>query len=280
MGMVSDFQLELQAKQLREQAEDNLEDSRIYYLNYSQAEAGLVLSAQSKFLSYYKNQLELASARQQKKVLENSCALAQTQLLAGTATQTEMLNTQEAVLDQEKSIAELEQQMESTRQSLIVMCGWKGSDHPQIGDIPEMDLSAIETIDLEGDKQLALENNYTLQVNKRKLENAKDGDNQEKLKKTIASNERQIHLSVNNAWQSLQTAKRSYEQAVSQKALEEQNLNLSAQKWNAGMITQYEYESAQIAAETKAIAVRTALLELVEALETYRWNVNGLASAE
>ncbi len=280
MGMVSDFQLELQAKQLREQAEDNLEDSRIYYLNYSQAEAGLVLSAQSKFLSYYKNQLELASARQQKKVLENSCALAQTQLLAGTATQTEMLNTQEAVLDQEKSIAELEQQMESTRQSLIVMCGWKGSDHPQIGDIPEMDLSAIEAVDLEGDKQLALENNYTLQVNKRKLENAKDGDNQEKLKKTIASNERQIQLSVNNAWQSLQTAKRSYEQAVSQKALEEQNLNLSAQKWNAGMITQYEYESAQIAAETKAIAVRTALLELVEALETYRWNVNGLASAE
>ncbi len=170
--------------------------------------------------------------------------------------------------------------MESTRQSLIVMCGWKGSDHPQIGDIPEMDLSAIEAVDLEGDKQLALENNYTLQVNKRKLENAKDGDNQEKLKKTIASNERQIQLSVNNAWQSLQTAKRSYEQAVSQKALEEQNLNLSAQKWNAGMITQYEYESAQIAAETKAIAVRTALLELVEALETYRWNVNGLASAE
>lgn len=67
MGMVSDFQLELQAKKLREQADDNLEDSQIYYLNYSQAEAGLVLSAQSKFLSYEKSQLELESARQQKK---------------------------------------------------------------------------------------------------------------------------------------------------------------------------------------------------------------------
>lgn len=62
MGMVSDFQLELQAKQLREQADDNLEDSGIYYLNYSQAEASLVLSAQLKFLSYYKSQLELESA--------------------------------------------------------------------------------------------------------------------------------------------------------------------------------------------------------------------------
>ena len=46
------------------------------------------------------------------------------------------------------------------------------------------------------------------------------------------------------------------------------------------MVIQYKYESAQIAAETKEIAVRTALLELQEALETYRWNVNGLASAE
>lgn len=280
MGMVSDFQLELQAKQLREQADDNLEDSGIYYLNYSQAEASLVLSAQLKFLSYYKSQLELESASQQKKVLENSYVLVQTQLQAGTVTQTEVLNAQEALLEQEKSIAELEQQIENTRQSLIVMCGWKGSGHPQIGDVPEIDLSVIEAIDLEGDQQLALENNYTLQVNKRKLENAKDADNQAKIKKTIASNERQIQLSVSNAWRSLQTAKRSYEQAVSQKNLEEQNLSLSAQKWNAGMITQYEYESAQIAAETKEIAVRTALLELQEALETYRWNVNGLASAE
>ncbi len=280
MGMVSDLQLELQAKQLREQADDNLEDSRIYYLNYAQAEASLVLSAQSKFLSYYKSQLELASARQQKKVLENSYTLAQTQLQAGTATQAEVLNAQEAVQEQEKFIAELEQQMENTRQSLIVMCGWKGSDHPQIGDVPEIDLSVIQAIDLEGDQQLALENNYTLQVNKRKLENAKDADNQAKIKKTIASNERQIQLSVSNAWQSLQTARRSYEQAVAQKNLEEQNVNLSAQKWNAGMITRYEYESAQIAAETKEIAAQTALLELKEALETYQWNVNGLASAE
>ena len=56
-GRVSDLSLEVQAKSLREQADNNLEDSRIYYLNYAQAEDNLVLSAQSKFLSYYKNQL-------------------------------------------------------------------------------------------------------------------------------------------------------------------------------------------------------------------------------
>lgn len=280
MGMVSDFQLEQQAKKLREEADDLLEDSKIYYLNYSQTEASLVLSAQSKFLSYYKNKLELESARLQKKVLENRCTLAQTQLQAGLVTRIEVLNAQEAVLEQEKTIAELEQQIENTRQSLIVMCGWKGSDQPQIGAVPETELAVIDGIDLEADKQLALENNYTLQINQRKLDNAKDADNQANLQKTIASNRRQIQLSVTNAWQSLQTAKRTYEQTVSEKELEEQNLNLSAQKWNAGMITQYDYESAQVTMQTKALAVQTAFLELTEALETYRWNVHGLASAE
>ncbi len=102
MGMISDFQLEQQAKTLREQADDNLEDSRIYSLNYAQAEAALVLSAQSKFLSYHKSRLELDSARMQKKILENNHALAQTQLQAGTATEIEVLNAWEAVLKQKK----------------------------------------------------------------------------------------------------------------------------------------------------------------------------------
>lgn len=280
MGMVSDFQLEQQAKALREQADDNLEDSRIYSLNYAQAEAALVLSAQSKFLSYHKSRLELDSARIQKKILENNHDLAQTRLQAGTATEIEVLNAREAVLKQEKTIGELEQQIENTRQSLIVMCGWKGSDQPRIGDVPETEQSVIYEIDLEADMQLALENNYTLQINKRKLENAKDDHNKEKLQKTMDGSRRQIQLSVTNGWQSLQTAIHSYEQAISEKELEEQNLNLAAQKRDAGMITQYDYESARITVEMKEIAVRTALLELTEALETYRWNVNGLANAE
>lgn len=279
MGMVSDFQLEQQAKQLREQADDNLEDSKIYYLNFAQAEANLVLSAQSKFLSYYKTQLELESARWKKKELESSYALLQTQQQAGTVTEIEMFRAQEAVQEQEKTIAELEQQMENTRQSLMVMCGWKGSDQPQIEAVPALKWSEIDTIDLEADIQLALENNYTLQINKRKLENAKDTDNQENLKKTIASNERQIQQSVTSAWQNLQTARRTYDQAVSAKELEEQNQSLAAQKYSAGMLTPYEDESARIALQIKELEVQTALLELQESLETYRWNVKGLASA-
>lgn len=165
MGMVSDFQLEQQAKQLREQADNNLEDSKIYYLNYARTEDSLVLDAQSKYLSYEKSQLELEAAELQKKEQENQYALLQARHQAGTVTEMELLSAQEAVLEQEKTIAGLKQQIENTRQSLMVMCGWKGSDQPQIEGIPEIEWEELEGIDLEADLQKALESNYTLQVN-------------------------------------------------------------------------------------------------------------------
>lgn len=279
-GLITDFQLEQQAKQLREQADDNVEDSRTYSLTYSQAEDSLVLSAQTKFINYYMEQLELQSAEEQKKCLENTYALTQTQRQAGLATDTEVLDAQEAVQEQEKTISNLKQEIENTRQELIVMCGWNGNDQPEISSVPEIDMEEINVIDLESDKQAALTNNYTLQINKLKLENAQDYDNKANIQKTIDGNEKQIQVSVTSSWNSLQTAKMSYEQAVSDEAAQERSMQLASQKWNAGMITQYEYENEQSSLEMKKIAVETAKLSLLQALETYRWDVNGLAAAE
>jgi len=278
-GMVSDMQLELQAKQLREQADDNLEDSQIYSWTYAQAEDNLVLSAQSKFISYYRKQLELNLAKEEKANLEKEYELTVTKRQAGTATEMEVLAVREKVLEQEKAVTELEQAIEDTRQRLILMLGWSGNDQPEIMGVPEVDLAEIEAIDLESDKQKALETNYTLKINKRKLENARDADNRSKLQNTIQANERQILVSVTNTWQNLQTAKRSYEQAQADAATEERNMELTSRKWNAGMITKYEYEKQQSALNSRRNAVQQAKLDLLETLETYRWNVNGLAAA-
>jgi outer membrane protein TolC len=279
-AMVSDLQLELQAKQLREQADDNLEDSQINYWTYEQAEDNLALSAQSKFISYYKKQLELESAQEELKNMENDYNLAVTRRQAGTVTEADVLNCKEQMLEQEKTVSKLEQEIESTRQKLIVMLGWSGSDQPEIKDISELDLSEYEDIDLEADKQKAQENNYTLKINKRKLENAKDDSNKEKISNTIEGNQRQINVSVTSAWQNLQTAKLSYEQAQADLTTEQRNMELTQQKWNAGMITKYEYEKQQSTLSSAKNSVKEAKLSLLETLETYRWNVNGLASAE
>lgn len=279
LSMVSDLQLKLQADNLREQADDALEDSQIYYWTYCQTEDTLVQTAQSRFLSYYEGQLNLETAEATKRDLETAYDQIVLSSQAGTATQMEVLDARKAVQDQETTIAELKQQIENTRQSLIVMCGWSSGDQPEITAVPEIDFEELEAIDPEADQQTALDENYTLKINRKKLENAISETTRENLRDTIAGNERQIRLSVNNAYQSLQTAKRSYEQAQSALEAEERNLNLASQRLSAGMITAAEYEKTENATESSRLSVETAYLNLVEALESYRWTVNGMADA-
>lgn len=279
-GRVSDLSLEVQAKSLREQADNNLEDSRIYYLNYAQAEDNLVLSAQSKFLSYYKNQLQLEEAQATLTRLKQDYELAQTKHSAGTITDADVLTALEAVQDQENTIQKMEQQVESTRQSLIVMLGWDSSAQPTIGELPEVDLSVVDQIDLSADQQTALEKNYTLLVNQRKLENAVSDDTKRNLNTTIAGNERKIRASVASAYQNLKNAKLAYEQAQASLTTQERQASLAEQKLSVGMITAYENQTQQIALTNSRLALKEASISYQDALETYRWNVNGLASAQ
>lgn len=279
-GRVSDLSLEVQAKSLREQADNNLEDSRIYYLNYAQAEDNLVLSAQSKFLSYYKNQLQLEEAQATLIRLKQDYELAQTKHSAGTITDADVLTALEAVQDQENTIQKMEQQVESTRQSLIGMLGWDSSAQPTIGELPEVDLSVVDQIDLSADQQTALEKNYTLLVNQRKLENAVSDDTKRNLNTTIAGNERKIRASVASAYQNLKNAKLAYEQAQASLTTQERQASLAEQKLSVGMITAYENQTQQIALTNSRLALKEASISYQDALETYRWNVNGLASAQ
>ena len=53
---------EIQAKNMLEQADENLEDSEIIYLSYKQAEKTLVTVAQTNMINYEKNQLQLQQA--------------------------------------------------------------------------------------------------------------------------------------------------------------------------------------------------------------------------
>ena len=279
MGMISDFQLELQAKQMREQADNQVEDSQIYYLTCCQAQDSLAMSAQSCFISYYRSQLELESAGDQLELLKNQETLTAARQQVGMATQADVFQAQETVLNQEKELADTRARLENARQNLLVLCGWSGNDQPVIGEVPLFNMGEIDAIDLEADKRAAEEHNYTLRMNQRRLENALEADNKASLERTIAGNRRQIGVSVTAAWQDLQTAKRSWEQALAEQTAAERNFVLAEQKWSTGMITAYDYMEQQTAFLEAQRQVQMANLSLLEALETYRWNVKGLANA-
>ena len=278
-SMLSNLQLEQQAENMLTQADEAVDDSETYRLEYEKQAKNLVLQAQSYMISYHRQRLNLANAEEQKALTEANYGLTQAKLAAGMATQIDLLNAEASIRTQEQSISSQKTALEQTRQNLIVMLGWNAGDQPEIGEVPQVSMEEINAIDVAAGKEAALANNYTLRINKRRLENSSEDSVTDKLKSTIEDNEKKIRLSVESAYQSLLAAKLSYEQAVASNETAQAQLAISAAGLQAGTITALAYEQQQANADAAQIAVQTAALDLFEAYQTYEWNVNGLAGA-
>ena len=278
-SMLSNLQLEQQAENMLTQADEAVDDSETYRLEYEKQAKNLVLQAQGYMISYHRQRLNLANAEAQKALTEANYGLTQVKLAAGMATQIDLLNAEASIRTQEQSISSQRTALEQTRQNLIVMLGWNAGDQPEIGEVPQVSMEEINAIDVAAGKEAALANNYTLRINKRRLENSSEDSVTDKLKNTIEDNEKKIRLSVESAYQSLLAAKLSYEQAAASNETAQAQLAISAAGLQAGTITALAYEQQQANADAAQIAVQTAALDLFDAYQTYEWNVNGLAGA-
>ena len=159
------------------------------------------------------------------------------------------------------------------------MLGWKYNDAPEIRDIPEVDMERIAAMNPETDKEAALSNNYTLKINKRKLENAMAEITKSTLTRTIKSNEQNINSDLVKSYQAVLQAKASYEQAVAEFELESKNMDTAERKQSVGSLSRLDYLKQKNAYNTKNINVKKAQLTLFQAIQTYDNAVNGLASA-
>lgn len=279
-SMMSDLQLDIQARNMLKQADNTLEDSKIYLLTYEMAEDNLAATAQSNMISYHKKQLELEQKQTDLELAREKYSLEQVKQAAGTVTAVDVLTAKESLQSSENNIKELESGIENLKEELYISLGWKHNDSPDIKELPQMDVSRIDGMDPDRDLETALENNYTLKINKRKLGNARSKTTRESLETKIRNNEKQIGASLSSAYKNVLSARLSYEQAVAEAQLEETNTNIAAGKLQAGMMTSLEYKEQEYKMESSRLNAEMAAVSLFQAMETYDWSVKGLASAE
>ena len=280
-GMVvnSVLMAEIQAKNMEQQADNNLEDSEIVYLNYKSAEKTLVTVAQTNMINYQKDQISLKQAELAKRQAEISLSSARTKAAVGTATRVEVLNAEEAVQNADRSVESARTAINNVRQKLQVMLGWKYSDAPEILEVPVSDIGRIAGMDPQADREKALENNYTLKVNRKKRSNATADADIEKLDRTIADNEQKIGSSLVTCYQNVQSAKLAYDQAAADLELEKRNLDSTRLQHSQGRASANQLELQELAVQTKELALKLADLNLFQTMETYDWAVKGLAGA-
>lgn len=269
----------IQADNLTEQGDSNVDDQDTMKLTYDMEEAGLVQQAQELMITFHIQSRQLDSLKEAVTQAEAAYETVLAQSAAGMTTQSKIDSAAETVTSAKASLASAESSLAQTKDSLAILLGYSYGSDVTIGEVPAPDLEAINSIDLESDLEKALENNYSLQITALQISNARLSSTKESKQKTYDNQKETIASSVRSAYSSLILAKDSYEEALDSLALQESLLSAAQTQLAAGIITQNDYETQKYAAVNAEVAAQTQELSLLQAQLAYDWAVNGLASA-
>ena len=270
----------IQAQRMQETADSENMDGDIKKLEYDRQEAELVRTAQTKMNQYWqkvKNRQSLEASLSLAQARESAAAV---RVQAGMEPQARLMEAQEAVQSAQASIQASDQEMDTVRRELCLLTGWSYDASPEIREIPVTRTVDLGAIDLEGDKQRAVEQNYALRAAKGKMNNTNYGTVQNKvLQVNVGEAEQKIKTDVENRYQNLKQAQSDQDQAAAELALEQRNLDAASRKLENGSIKRNEYLGIQDGYAAKAAAEQVSALKLTQAQEDYWGAVNGLADA-
>ncbi|MBS6956190.1 MAG: TolC family protein [Enterocloster asparagiformis] len=277
-GLSSYLSGQIQADNLTEQGDDNVDDGYTKKLGYDKEEAQLVKEAQGLMISYWSQAKTLESLEKAEELAKTSCQSVETKLSAGLSTQAEVLSAREAVTSAEASLLSAQSALEKTKETLCLMLGWSYGAEVAIGDVPEPDLEAVAAIDLEADVEAGLAANYELRILERQISYARNQSNKASLEETYKSRKETAASDIKSGYRSLLLAKSDYEQALQAHATAQDSLSTAARRLQAGTITPKAYAAQESAAVTAQVNAQVKELALFQAQLEYQWAVNGLAA--
>lgn len=267
---------------LKNSADTTLEDYEVQYFTYESARLSLVQNTKALMISYYTKDMSKEALQKSVEVAELNLANAQARVAVGMATNLDILSAKEAVIKANKELNDQSNAASADRDKLLIMTGFKTDSQADIGLVPvlsEEELQNIDKINIEEDIKKALEENYTLKINKRKLLNAKSDTQIKSLNSSINSHTENIKANVRTLHKNLLNAKDKLNLLKAELELSGKELETVRQKKNLGMSTQLEVANKELENIKKNTEKKQAELALRLALENYNSAVNGLASA-
>lgn len=270
---------EMQIKSWREKADDAEDDYLTYYYDYSSAEALIASTAQTDMIQYYQYQLQKQSDELALELQEENWNQVQSKRQHGSATDVDVLTAEESLRNAKKAVQDDENSIDRTRERLVVLLGWKHDDHPEIGELPEVTQEMIDALNPDADREVAVENNYTLKINRRKLEISKSGESKEKLQEAIDENIRSIGASLSSAYQDVVSARAARDLAAAKAQLANDQFAIAQRQYQVGSLSRYGWLTQKNSMESAAIEKQAKELELLQAVESYHWAVKGLAGS-
>lgn len=193
----------------------------------------------------------------------------------GAATQEDADAARDALEAASGSLESLKEQAEELRQQLLTMLGLSQAENVVIGSIPEPDLAAIEAIDYEADKAKAIGNNS--QVQQARHSSAEGTAAFNRRFKEVDTAEGEAEAGFLETYQTLTAKKLAYQAALEAYESAELSYQSLLRKKQAGMVSNADYLKGEADYLSSCAEKAAASMDLVQAYETYCWEVKGVA---
>ena len=246
----------------------------------------LIMNVQSMMNQYEQLVSQRAMAAKGVELARTARALQDTMQSQGMAVDSDVLSAAASLSSAQSQLASLDAGMEQIYKLLCSFTGYDPASGVTFGAIPSADLAAIDAIDVNADKEKAVNNNYNL-ISLRSSTGGGMTDFQARTTKTTTQTEnrlRNVEYSENTVRSDIQAL---YDQILEKRAAyDAANTAYESGKmvWDAaqiqkqnGSLSQIQYLQQELAWLTAESGYHCAGLELQQAIQNYRWAVAGVA---
>lgn len=246
----------------------------------------LIMNVQSMMNQYEQLVSQRAMAAKGVELARTARALQDTMQSQGMAVDSDVLSAAASLSSAQSQLASLDAGMEQIYKLLCSFTGYDPASGVTFGAIPSADLAAIDAIDVNADKEKAVNNNYNL-ISLRSSTGGGMTDFQARTTKTTTQTEnrlRNVEYSENTVRSDIQAL---YDQILEKRAAYDAAKTAyesGKMVWDAaqiqkqnGSLSQIQYLQQELAWLTTESGYHCAGLELQQAFQNYRWAVAGAA---
>ncbi|WP_287847317.1 TolC family protein [Clostridium sp.] len=246
----------------------------------------IVYSLQSAMNGYEQIMANRAVAAKGVEIAETARSIQQTMQAQGLAVDAGVLSAASTLSSSKAQLAALDTQAESIKKSLCSMTGWGAEGNPVIGPVPSADVAAIAEIDVNADKERAVNNNYDLISLRTSKGGGMDQIEQATTKSTtqiknkiqnVAYSEEMVRSDIQRLYDDIVEKKASYDASSTELQNAQMIWDAAQIRKQNGSISQIEYLQQELAYLQAQASLRCADLNLRQSMENYNWAVKGLS---
>ena len=233
----------------------------------------LTMSAQSAMISYLQMQENADAKEKTAEAAEQKYNNLLTRQAAGTATESEVTEAHTQMLSAQSQALSYKQQAANLRSSLLDLLGITDGSDVIIAALPEPDIAAIEAIDYDTDKQLAIDNDS--EVKSARHSKSASTANMEIKEANESAALGNAEADYNEAYLAVSNGLEEYNAAKKGLAVAEQNHQSLERKKSAGMLTRADELTGEAEYISAKSQYETAKMSLIAAYENYKWMLKG-----